>query len=124
VCRIDPTGDTVRGAGATENKAYQDLKSTIATKVNSAQLTVDKRQARYDAKLATGKKGGLAGRMLNNAKQNLAGYTAAQTELRQMEASEVMFTIRMGNNIPDGMLTSSTTGGMTTLGATNNEVFS
>jgi len=86
---IDPQGDTVKFAGATEEAAYNDYKNTV----NSSVESYDNRTQKLRDKGKTEKADKRDANRSNNA------YVQIQGELSAAESNENVFMVRMGSNI-------------------------
>jgi len=86
---IDPMGDTVKFAGANEEQAYGAYKSNV----NSHVAAYDKRTQKLRDK---GKSEKADKRDANRSSNE---YVQIQDELSNLESSETVFRVRMGDNI-------------------------
>jgi RHS repeat-associated protein len=86
---IDPQGDTVKFAGATEEAAYNDYKNTVNSHVKS----YDNRTQALRDKGKTGKAD------KRDAKRSDNVYVQIQGELSVAESNENVFMVSMGSNI-------------------------
>ncbi len=86
---VDPRGDTVKFAGEDEVAAYNNYKSTV----NSRVAAYDKRTQNLRDKGKTKK----ADKRDANRSNNV--YVQIQGELNDLESSETIFRVRMGDNI-------------------------
>ncbi|MDR1792484.1 MAG: RHS repeat-associated core domain-containing protein [Bacteroidales bacterium] len=95
---IDPTGMIIDPAGAEEAAAYQEYKDKINAEVQNWQNKVNTQQtAVSEAKNGVQKFFRQLG--LKFAKSQLNMWQGIQNELCEMESSETIFKICMGNNI-------------------------
>jgi RHS repeat-associated protein len=86
---IDPQGDTIKYAGATEEAAYNDYKNTVKSRVQA-----------YDKRTQTLRDKGKTERAdKRDANRSDNAYVQIQGELGAAESDENIFMIRMGGNI-------------------------
>ncbi len=86
---IDPQGDTVAFAGATEKAAYNDYKNTVNGRVEA-----------YDKRTQTLRDKGKTERAdKRDANRSDNVYVQIQGELNTAESDETVFRVRMGSNI-------------------------
>jgi len=86
---IDPRGDTVKRAGASEEAAYNSYKSTVNSRVEAYDERTQKLSDKGKTKRADKR----------DANRSNNEYVQIQGELSAAESNENVFMVRMGSNI-------------------------